>query len=185
MSRATPASTAVPPCTSATIVSTASTPSRAPRSCSVAWLTAPTAFVVDVGSDARHAMAERDARSSLARGITARSDSVQAFQNLRHPGPADAEIAGERSPTLEAAGIDQRLVIPGSEGNINAPRALAPPPLRPVPRPSRPQPRTPSPRWSRRHSAHQQIFLRHRNACDVIPLCRRLLGGPVSATTWR
>jgi hypothetical protein len=32
-----------------------------------------------------------------------------------------------------------------SEGNINAPRALAPPPLRPVPRRSRPQPRTPPP----------------------------------------
>jgi hypothetical protein len=32
-----------------------------------------------------------------------------------------------------------------SEGNINASRALAPPPLRPVPRPSRPQPRTPPP----------------------------------------
>jgi len=44
MSRATPASTAVPPCTSATIVSTASTPCRAPWSCPVAWLTAPTAF---------------------------------------------------------------------------------------------------------------------------------------------
>jgi putative ABC transport system substrate-binding protein len=40
------------------------------------------------------------------------------------------------------------------EGNINALRALAPPPPRPVPRPSRPQPRTPPPRWSRRHSAH-------------------------------
>src|SRR5262245_25034590 len=44
MSRATPASTAVPPCTSATIVSTASTPCRAPWSCPVAWLTAPTAL---------------------------------------------------------------------------------------------------------------------------------------------
>src|SRR6516225_6486655 len=44
MSRATPASTAVPPCTSATIVSTASTPCRATWSCPVAWLTAPTAF---------------------------------------------------------------------------------------------------------------------------------------------
>src|SRR5262249_12195844 len=32
------------PCTSATIVSTASTPCRAPWSCPVAWLTAPTAF---------------------------------------------------------------------------------------------------------------------------------------------
>jgi hypothetical protein len=31
-------------CTSATIASTASTPWRAPSSCSVAWLTAPTAF---------------------------------------------------------------------------------------------------------------------------------------------
>jgi hypothetical protein len=40
-----------------------------------------------------------------------------------------------------------------SEGNINALRALAPPPLRPVPKPSRPQPRTPTPRWSRRHSS--------------------------------
>ena len=42
-----------------------------------------------------------------------------------------------------------------TEADINALRALAPPPLRPVPRPSRPQPRTPQPRWSRRHSAHE------------------------------
>jgi hypothetical protein len=35
--------------------------------------------------------------------------------------------------------------------DINALRALVPPPLRPAPRPSRPQPRTPDSRWSRRH----------------------------------
>src|SRR5262245_6131477 len=39
MSRATPASTAAPPCTSATIAYTASRPCRAPWSCPVAWLT--------------------------------------------------------------------------------------------------------------------------------------------------
>jgi hypothetical protein len=49
MSRATPASTAAPPCTSATIASTASTPCRAPSSCPVAWLTAPTAFELKGG----------------------------------------------------------------------------------------------------------------------------------------
>jgi hypothetical protein len=43
--------------------------------------------------------------------------------------------------------------------DINALRALAPPPLRPVPRPSRPQPRTPHPRWSRRHSSEIQLDL--------------------------
>jgi hypothetical protein len=34
-------------------------------------------------------------------------------QDLRHPCPADAQIAGERSPALELAEVEQRLVVAG------------------------------------------------------------------------
>src|SRR2546426_4167114 len=66
-------------------------------------------------------------------------------------------VRGSRgAPQIVSATIaDMSDAVTQSEANINALRALAPPPLRPVPRPSRPQPRTPQPRWSRRHSAHE------------------------------
>jgi hypothetical protein len=32
-------------------------------------------------------------------------------QHLRHSGPADIKVAGERRPALELAGVEQRLVI--------------------------------------------------------------------------
>jgi hypothetical protein len=34
-------------------------------------------------------------------------------QHLRHPSPADTQIAGQRHPALELAGIEQRLGISG------------------------------------------------------------------------
>lgn len=34
-----------------------------------------------------------------------------ALQHLCHPGPADAQVAGNRRPVLELAGVEERLVI--------------------------------------------------------------------------
>jgi hypothetical protein len=39
---------------------------------------------------------------------------------LRHPGQADAEVAGERRPTLELAEVEQGLVISGQLERIAA-----------------------------------------------------------------
>ena len=68
-------------------------------------------------------------------------------------------------------------VARGSEGNINALRALAPLPRAPVSRPSRPQPRTPQPRWSRRHSSARSSIA----APPVSPAMRRCPVGQRSA----
>jgi hypothetical protein len=68
-----------------------------------------------------------------------------------------------------------------SEGNINALRALAPPPLRPVPRPSRPQPRTPPPRWSRRHSVEH---VTHARADDPVQFAS-VIAHPVASDSAR
>jgi hypothetical protein len=35
----------------------------------------------------------------------------QTPKHLRHPGPADAEVADQRCPTLELAGIEERVVV--------------------------------------------------------------------------
>jgi tRNA(fMet)-specific endonuclease VapC len=69
------------------------------------------------------------------------------------------ERRARRRARLDTLGVSDNdlwiAAIAKGIANINALRALVPPPLRPVPRPSRPQPRTPHPRRSRRHSAHQ------------------------------
>jgi hypothetical protein len=39
--------------------------------------------------------------------------SIQSVQNLRYSRPTDAEVTGESGTTLELAGVEQRLVIPG------------------------------------------------------------------------
>ena len=44
----------------------------------------------------------------------------QLLVYLRHPGQADAEVAGERRPTLELAEVEQGLVISGQLERIAA-----------------------------------------------------------------
>src|SRR5262249_27515917 len=44
----------------------------------------------------------------------------QSLEYLRQPGPADAEVAGERRPALKLTGVQQRLVIPGQLERIAA-----------------------------------------------------------------
>src|SRR5262245_43166353 len=44
----------------------------------------------------------------------------QSLEYLRHLGPADAEVAGERRPALELAGVEQGLVISGQLKRIAA-----------------------------------------------------------------
>jgi len=48
------------------------------------------------------------------------NDRLNAFQDLRHPCPADAEIASESRPALELAGIEKGLVVAGSFEGISA-----------------------------------------------------------------
>jgi hypothetical protein len=45
---------------------------------------------------------------------------VESVQHVRHPGTADAKVAGERRPALELAWVEQRLVIAGQLERIAA-----------------------------------------------------------------
>src|SRR5437660_10018260 len=51
--------------------------------------------------------------SSLFIGWLARAGQ-KASPHLRHPGPADAEMAGKCRPVLEPAGVEKRLVVAGA-----------------------------------------------------------------------
>jgi len=44
----------------------------------------------------------------------------ESVQYLCHPGPADAEVAGECGPVLELTGIEKRLVMAGKFQRIAA-----------------------------------------------------------------
>ena len=48
------------------------------------------------------------------------NDRLNAFQDLRHPRPADAEITSQCGTALELAGIEKGLVIVGSFEGITA-----------------------------------------------------------------
>ena len=70
--------------------------------------------------DGHEVPATSDSTHNVAPSKVAHSLLSQPPQDLRHPGPADAEVACERRPPLELAGVEQRLVIAGQLERIAA-----------------------------------------------------------------